>query len=421
MTIDTVEDAHSPKGPSSGERITNCVGSLTALPKHYSQGRTSIYAAEGTAAHELSEWARLQKRPCRDFIGQVIHVEGYTFTVDQEMADHVQEFVDWCEKEPGDQFVEIQVRYSEYMKGGYGRLDDARARDGTVVITDLKYGKVLVPVENNTQLRMYALGFYLTYGHLYDIEAFRLRISQPRVEYKGDEVITVEQLIDWADRVLRPAEAKIEAGVLEFNAGPWCKYCPLKLSCETRQQWMAEQTPTMQSIVDPATEFEDIDSIDEKLAAVVNDPPVHTPGVEIPPERLRLMLQAARPVIKYFKDIQSYAKQLLLKGGVTQEQIDFKLVAGRSERVYTQSAEKVADHLSLELDDEQIWEPREIKSPAQLEKVLGKKHAFFASEYIDKKPGKPTLAPSSDKRKALTSDQLTQFEDLGESEAEEEN
>lgn len=333
-------------------------------------------------------------------------MEGYTFTVDEEMADYVQEFVDWCEKEPGDQFVEVQVRYNEYMKNGYGRLDDARAKNGLVVITDLKYGKVPVFAENNSQLRIYALGFYLTFGHLYNIEGFKLRISQPRIDYEGEEVITIEQLLEWADRVIRPTEEKLESGVLEFNAGPWCRYCPIKFGCETRQQWILSQIPTLEP-VDPATEFE---NLDEQAAAIVNDPPKFS--ADMPIERLNLLLQAAPAVIKYFKDIQSYANSLL-KVGVEELEQNWKLVPGRNVRYFKVPDAEVVEELQWQgLDDDDIWEPRKIRSPKQLEKKLGKKHSFF-TDFVDKKPGKKlTLVPVSDKRPGLNRTQIVEFENL---------
>lgn len=377
------------------------------------QGRTSIFAAEGTAAHTLSEWAREQHKPCSAFIGQEISVEGYTFKVDEEMAAYVQVFVDWCEKEPGDQMVEIQVRYGEYLKGGYGRLDDARGRNGIIPITDLKYGKgKAVYVESNVQLRMYALGFYLTYGHLYDIEGFSLRISQPRLNYAGEEIITVEQLLEWAERVVKPVQAKLEAGVLEFNAGTWCHYCPIKMGCETRQQWILSQTPTMEQ-ADPLTEFEDLDAM---AAAVVNDPPQFS--VDIPEDRLSLLLQAAGPVIKFFNEVRAYAQAKFKSGQVNELADTWKMVEGKNYRFYTDKDEAIAKSLrKLGLSEEEIWEPKKLKSPAQVEMKLGKTHVFMKTR-VDSQAGKPALVPRSHKKPALSLEDLTGFQDLGEIEEE---
>lgn len=398
---DRIEPAHSPVGPSSGERVINCPGSVQAS-RGTKQGKSSFFAAEGTAAHTLSEWCREEGRKAATYIGQKIQVEDYEFTVDAEMAGFVQQFVDWCEGEPGTPFVEVSVRYEEFMPGGYGTLDDARGQDGIVTITDLKYGKGKpVFVEENIQLRLYALGFYLTYGHLFDIAAFRLRISQPRLDYAGEELITVEQLLDWGDRVIRPAAEKISNGVLEFKAGSWCQWCPVKYNCETRQRYVVVA-------LRPEDEFEDLDAAAD---AIVNDLPVFSP--DMPPERLNRWLEAAKPVIKFFKDCQTHAANLLARGQAVGE---WKLVPGRNTRVYTNEEKVIVQELKNEgLTDEEIWQPRELKSPPQIEKRLGKKHVFMTN-FVEAKPGKPTLAPGSDKRKPVTAAQLAAFEDLGEAE-----
>ncbi len=65
------EGEHSSFGPSSAERWMNCFGSR-------GQGQTK-YAAEGTAAHSLSEWVRLEHKPASHWRGKILRVGDFDF------------------------------------------------------------------------------------------------------------------------------------------------------------------------------------------------------------------------------------------------------------------------------------------------------------------------------------------------------
>ena len=80
----------------------------------------------------------------------------------------------------------------------------------------------------------------------------------------------------------------------------------------------------------------------------------------------------------------------------------WKLVAGRSNRRYTDEV-KVAEALQKAgIADEDIFE-RKLLTITALEKLLGKKPvAEILDGLIEKPEGKPTLAPETDKRPAIT-------------------
>jgi hypothetical protein len=77
----------------------------------------------------------------------------------------------------------------------------------------------------------------------------------------------------------------------------------------------------------------------------------------------------------------------------------YKLVEGKSNRQWEniEEAEQLLDKL---IGPEQVF-TRKIISPAQAEKVLGKKRAGEIADLIVKPLGAPTLAPESDKRPAI--------------------
>ena len=144
---------HSPLGPSSGERWINCPGSVQAtadLPDV-----TSEYAAEGTFAHNISEYIRNGDKK-KDLIGLTEMIDSFEFTCDESMYDYVMEFVDYTRQHTYEtELIEAKVTYDAWVDGGFGTLDSGLLADGTVVITDLKYGKgVQVFAEENTQLKL---------------------------------------------------------------------------------------------------------------------------------------------------------------------------------------------------------------------------------------------------------------------------
>lgn len=371
--------AHSPLGPSSGDRWMNCTASVkftAGLPD-----TTSEFAAEGTAAHELSEWARLEGKPCKSYIGREIEVEGYTFTVDAEMARYVQEFVDYCEQWPGVGLVEERVHFTAWVPDGWGTADDIRIveDEALVRLTDLKYGKgVQVFAKNNTQLKLYALGVYQEFGHLYDMKRFILCIHQPRLHHVDETEITIEELLLWARDYVKPAAEEALSGEGTFKAGKWCRFCRGRDNCEER---VSEYT----------SDFEDLD-------------PVGT----LPTYELARILPRIPEIKKMCADIEARALSLLQAG----EQVgDYKLVAGRSSRSWKDAdeAEAALRKVSkLKVKDILI---AKLISPAQAEKKIGKDHSIM-KEHVLKSQGKPVMVPGDDPRKPLQADANDEFDDL---------
>jgi hypothetical protein len=220
------EGAHSPLGPSSAERWINCPGST-------GQGQTE-YAAEGTAAHSLSEWVRMGK-PLAGFKGKILKVGDFEFKVGKNMMDSVQTFIEETEKEPpGPALVEERVDYEELVAGGFGTLDHARLADWFCRVKDYKHGKgVVVTAKANAQLMLYALGVWFKYRWIYDFDKFILSICQPRVRHFDEWEITLGRLLQWGYDVVRPAALRVHPGAPRV-AGSWCKFCGHKDTCSVR-------------------------------------------------------------------------------------------------------------------------------------------------------------------------------------------
>ncbi len=252
-TIVIPEGLHSELGPSSSDRWMNCPGSVAATRGMKSQ---SEYAAEGTAAHELSKWVRETGKPAKDWKGTMLVVGDFQFKVGKPMIDSVTYFVDDCAKLGGEPLVEELVSYDEIVPGGFGTLDDGRLKEGICTVTDLKHGTgVKVFAKENSQLRLYALGVYFKYRWLYEFDRFILRICQPRLKHFESEEISLGALLQWAFDIARPAARMTTRPNAPFVAGSWCKFCKLKETCVTRRDYKREMRSRE---VNAETEFEDL-------------------------------------------------------------------------------------------------------------------------------------------------------------------
>ena len=251
-TIVIPEGAHSILGPSSAERWMNCPGSVLATRGIKSQ---SEYAAEGTAAHELSKWVRETGKPASDWKGVTLVVGDYSFKVGKPMIDSVTEFVRRESEVPGAPLIEEMVSYEELVPGGFGTLDAAKVEDGICTVTDLKHGTgVKVFALDNSQLKLYALGVYFKLKWVYEFDRFVLRICQPRLRHFEEFPISLGQLLQWGFDEVRPAAKLALTPGSPIRAGAWCKFCGIKDSCQTRMDYKALMKNRERNA---ETEFED--------------------------------------------------------------------------------------------------------------------------------------------------------------------
>lgn len=405
----TEQLAHSPLGPSSAERWINCPGSVLAtkdLPEVPSR-----FAAEGTAAHTLSEWCRRQGKKAHEFIGVKQTVEGFEFTVDHEMASAVQEFVDKAAEFGGDPFYEVRVAYDKYVPEGFGTADDIRIEDGVCKITDLKFGKgVPVYAPENEQLMLYALGVILTYGWLYRFDKVILAISQPRLDSYDEWETTASAILDFAESTAKPAAKLALQPGAPFKAGSWCQFCKLKATCRTRAE----------TVFDAVTgEFEDLDAAADTTAGVADRVPTLTN------DEIAKALLAWPNIEKWGKALKAYAAAQILAGNAVG---DFKFVAGRGSRDWVEDESVIVNRLKEALPDlgtDELYTMPKLLGPAAVEKlpaigkklfapVTAKKPAGKLAELVRKTKGKPTLVPGSDPRPAVDVDATSDFNDLDE-------
>lgn len=378
------ERAHALLSASSASRWIACPPSarLTeSIPD-----KSSRYAEEGTLAHELAE-LMLRKRitVCnskqRKNIDKKIEALKANELYTAEMENYISEYVDHVggifldhktRSEFATVYLEEKIDYSNWVPEGFGTGDVVLISDGLMEVIDLKYGKgVPVSAVNNPQLRLYALGVWDAYNWLYEIDSIKLTIIQPRLDNISTDELTVDELLTWADDVVKPA-ALAFAGKGEFNPGEHCRWCKVKGNCRARAE---ENMKAVQ------LEFQD--------PALLSD------------EEVGSTLFVAQQLKAWAKDIEDYAKEKALSGGSIPQ---WKLVEGRSNRSITDKEKAVTALKAAEVDPEKYLKPRDLLGISELEKRIGKQQLNnLIGSLVVKPPGKPVLVPETDPRPTFNS------------------
>lgn len=376
--------AHAKLSASSAHRWLNC----TAAPGFEQQfpRKTSEYAEEGTLAHEICEilgkndFGQLDNE---DALERMLSLETHE-RYDREMLSTGRFYVDRLKEAslsyaaPPAVFFEVRVNLSEIIPEGFGTCDCCMIGGDTLRIFDYKHGKgVEVSAEGNPQMRLYALGalakFRLIYGE--SIKKVVTAIIQPRItEDVSTEEMTVEELIAWGETVKPVAQRAFTGEGAEYHAGDWCRFCAGKAQCRAR--------------ADGYTAL-------EEFAALPKEPSNLLTAAEIAD-----LLHRGEGLVKWYEDLQEHARAALIEG---QEIPGWKIVEGRSTRQFSNQDDAIAALIGAGYPEATLYERKPL-TLAQLEKVIGKKpFAELCGDLIVRPPGKPTLAPESDKRPPYSS------------------
>jgi len=361
---------HAKLSASGSHRWLNCLGSVEA--EEGLKDKTSAAANEGSAGHELAELVLTRGGSCQDWVGKPL-IENNQYIVEQEMADYIQEYVDFVKTLPGEQHYEQRVDFSDWVPKGFGTSDVISITDDTIIICDLKYGKGLkVDAENNPQAMLYALGAYAEYELTHEIKQVIIYIHQPRLDHISEWRISIEDLLKWGAWVISQCEIISEGNAPRTPGEKQCQWCKAKATCPALKSY------TEKSIM---AEFDELDA-----------PPDPT---TLSQAQLRNVLEAKKLIESWLSAVESHVKETLENG---EEFEGFKLVEGRSVRKWADEIE-AAKALEYVLDDKAY--EKKLLTPAKAEKALGKAKKDLIADYIIKPQGTPTLAPESDKRPAI--------------------
>lgn len=382
------ERKHSLLSPSNAHQWMACTPS--ALLGRQFPDKAGTSAAEGTLAHELAELkvrnyfysVDFGKRKLTAAIKKLREDENWN----EEMMGYTDEYLDYV-KSVGMKFrssptvkLESYLSLDAYIphlsdedEAG-GTADCILIGEGVLHVIDFKYGKSpdgRVKAEWNPQMLLYALGAYEMYRILYAFKTVRLSIVQPRLPDGISEwECTLDEMLQFGEYVKERAALAIKGGG-EFAPAPkTCRYCRARGRCKARAEKNVE------------------------LAFLVGtDPKLLTN------EELGRYLLKGGDVAKWLSDAQDVALADCLAG---KEVPGWKAVEGRGSRDWTDMDKAFSTLTSNGISDTILWERKPL-SPAQVEKVVGKKDfQELVGGLVVKSPGKPALVEETDKRPAIT-------------------
>ena len=374
---------HAVLSASGSHRWLNCTPSARLELEFENTG--SEAAREGTAAHALCEHKLKRalhmrsRRPASDYDSDEMEecTDAYVeFVMEQyEAAKQV------C-KDPV-VLIEQRLDFSCYVPDGFGTGDCVIISDDKLHIIDFKYGMgVLVETQGSPQMKLYALGALAVYDALYDISEVSMTIFQPRRENVSTWTVSVADLKAWAETELKPKADMAYNGEGEYLPGEWCTFCRAAVRCRARAE---EKLKLAQ------TEF--------------RRPPLLTDA------EIEDILSILPDLTKWANEITAYALDAALNHG--KEWNGFKVVEGRSVRKYRDEdavaeAAKAAGYRDIY---------RQTLIPlTEMQKLMGKdRFEDILGGLIYKAPGKPTLAPKSDKRPAVNvTNAINEFNEIKE-------
>lgn len=335
-------------------------------------------AAEGTLAHAIAEtvtryWIGEQtETQYEDALAKLKTDKLFS----PEMIEHATDYAKFIigkAKELTDPVIALEQRLdiSSYVPKCTGTGDCIIVSDGILEIIDYKYGvNYRVEAEGNQQMRLYALGALKAFSALYDVDTVRMTIYQPRIAngISHDEMPRKE-LEDWGKNFVKPRAKLAYADEGDFYPSEHtCLFCKAREVCRARTENNLALFDENQS---------DTMTLDE-IGAV---------------------LERSGDIRRWLTDLENKVFTSLADGVPVR---GWKLVAGRSNRKYTDEAQVAETLKSSGFEENEIFE-RKLLTITALEKNLGKKTVAEILEGLIEKPeGKPTLAPESDKRPAIS-------------------
>jgi len=375
--------------PSAAERWMVC----SASPRFCLENADLIppdtstrFSKEGNSAHEVAA-AFLQNREPNP--------ENCPVPIDEDMRWHGWNYAEYVQglRKLGSCLIVEQKMPLWYYEGRHAIVDAAVLNPDHFHIVDYKYGEgIIVTPEQNLQVIIYARQIIsgcvkpqpFTGGDDFPIT---LHIFQPRGRNAADSPFhfwqttwgEIKRISDdiAANAYIIQSNNRVKGPMPEFVASEkTCQWCPAKGFCPERRKQITSELSEFAVIEEPAT-----------LPSVR--------GITV--EQLAAVLKHKDQIISWLNDAEEYAMERMKAGHAIP---GFKLVTGRSGNRYWIDPVKAVQLLTATtvLKREELIEEK-VKTPAQVEKLIGKKK--FNGELgklIGKPPGNAVIAPEDDER-----------------------
>lgn len=351
---------HAVLSASAAYRWLNCPGSVRLASGLESP--SSEYAAEGTRAHEDAE--------------KVLTNGSLTMWADRWSEDDWQAitlYVDYVKNlGPGDRELERRLDLTGIWPGMFGTADCIHlSPDGVLTVVDFKFGRgVPVEVKDNPQLLYYAVGAALAY-HNYSVKKIRVVVVQPRCRHPDGPIRLHDyepaDLMDFI-ALLRERAAETEKPDAALNPGAWCRFCLAAPTC-----------PALQEVALETAKLDHEDATTDELAEALGKVDV----VETWCKRVR--------------------EEAVRRARAGNPPTGYKLVATRATRRWVDEREAELTLLETHgLAKSTVLETK-LRSPAQIEKAIGKKFAqSVLASLVESKSSGVTLVTLDDPRPPVT-------------------
>lgn len=414
--IDHGVRAHATWSASATERNWNCAGALTLASQVAHLEKESEAAAWGTACHQVSEWCLVNGTDADEMIGRIQKTKEHSFEVDEEMAETAQTYVDYVRNRKGsDNPFFIEQRFTlaalkpPFDSGGTADAVVYFPDEKLLEVVDLKGGRgVVVDVNDNKQLRTYAVGAMLANKGL-AVDRIRSTIVQPRAPHKDGRIRSEEydviDLLEWTSELLEKMQASKTAqttyatitGDLTrekwadayLTPGDHCKFCPAAGFCPKLQQ---------KAMAEAGVWFDDL-----------NQPQLSNTPADLSSERLAAVLDAAEMIEDYLKACRALAHSLVDSGVPVGNYILVEKIGRRKFKCDDEDQVKEQIFLLTGLKDEDVYNKPKLRSPAQLEKVLGAKKKGLIAELIETPVTGTNLVRADKTTREAVGSQASQF------------
>lgn len=347
------------------------------------QQKSSVYATEGTAAHELAElMARDQ------ILGMVGHDKtkalrtwrkkyAITDEAEAEMMEHAQGYVDFLERRMTEvaavsgeaAILLLEQRLPTGITDSWGISDAIIVSTTSVDSIDYKYGLgVRVEAVGNPQLRLYGVGALETYGDLLgDVEIVRLTVYQPRLGHVASEELSATALRQWRDSLIPVAQQALGPDAPFGPGEDTCRWCPASGSCLAQMEWATARDFGVKSEM----------MSDDELAKALDDiPGIKSWCTQVEAYALNRAYSDGKPIPGY---------KVVMSGGKRQVTDPEGLITAAVAVGYAKEAVSVT----------------KAKGIGELEKLLKEDFDTVAGPFVAKSTGSPSLVPESDKRQAI--------------------
>jgi hypothetical protein len=374
-----------------------CPGSVALIKKAPPQ-KDSPYANEGSDAHELAQLCLTNNKKPADYAGERMK---YGTEVSDEMIEAVSLYIDtiesYCQTAKFIRLYEVMFDLSILYPGLYGTADCVLISSDMkrLIVMDFKYGAgVPVEVYENKQLLYYVLGAIchghvkgwfdnpMVFGYHQTLEEVEVCVVQPRCRHKEGPVRSwsiMSPLLDEFAEELKKAAIETEKKDALLQAGDHCKFCPAMAICPAIGREMDLAAQNSFTVIQQG-----------------GSPTLPRPE-ELSLDQLARIVSKSELITDWLKAVNAYAEDLAIHGEVLP---GFKLVMRTGHRKWIDES-AVEDRVSMVVDTEALY-VKKLKSPAQIETLLGKKNKELIADLYETPELGPTLVPEHDKRPAIS-------------------